>query len=122
MAIKVKERIKELGIDTTHFIGRKSKPQPLPRYSLEEILVENSKYENIHWLKNRIINSGLLEYRCAKCGNEGFWNNQPLVLQLEHKNGVHNDHRIENLEFLCPNCHSQTSTYSGRNKGRYIKT
>lgn len=125
MAIKVKERIKNLNIDTSHFTGRKSKPQPRPKYSLEEILVENSKYEQIHHLKIRLVRAGLLEYRweyrCARCGNSGYWNNKPLTLQLEHKNGIHNDHRIENLEFLCPNCHSQTETYSGRNKGGYIK-
>ena len=43
MAIKVKERINKLNIDTSHFIGRKSKPPSPPRYSMEEILVENSK-------------------------------------------------------------------------------
>jgi hypothetical protein len=37
------------------------------------------------------------------------------VLQLEHKNGVRSDFRIDNLELLCPNCHSQTSTFAGRN-------
>ena len=54
-----------------------------------------------------------------QCGNEGFWNGKKLVLQLEHKNGIHNDHRVENLCFLCPNCHSQTDTYSGKNIGKY---
>lgn len=43
------------------------------------------------------------------------WNGQPLVLQLEHKNGINNDNRLENLAFICPNCHSQTPTYAGRN-------
>ena len=41
-----------------------------------------------------------------------------LSLQLDHINGINNDHRIENLRFLCPNCHSQTETYAGKNKGR----
>lgn len=119
MAIKVKERINKLNIDTSHFVGRKSKQASPPRYSMEEILVENSKYGNIGRLKKRLVRNGLLEYKCTKCGNTGFWNNKPLVLQLEHKNGIHNDHRLENLEFLCPNCHSQTDTYSGRNIGNY---
>lgn len=43
---------------------------------------------------------------------------QSLSLQLDHINGINNDHRLENLRFLCPNCHSQTNTYAGKNKGR----
>ena len=89
------------------------------KYSMDEILVENSSYENIYSLKKRLIANNLLEYVCARCGNNGEWNGEELVLQLEHKNGIHNDHRLCNLEFLCPNCHSQTNTYSGRNKGKY---
>jgi hypothetical protein len=44
-----------------------------------------------------------------------IWNKKKIVLQLEHKNGIHNDNRLENLEFLCANCHSQTDTYCGLN-------
>ena len=56
----------------------------------------------------------MLEYKCLECGIGNTYNNKPLSLQLEHKNGIHNDNRIENLCFLCPNCHSQTETFSGK--------
>ena len=46
------------------------------------------------------------------------WLGNPLALQLDHINGVNNDHRLTNLRFLCPNCHSQTDTYAGKNMGR----
>lgn len=58
-----------------------------------------------------------LEYKCAFCGNTGEWLGQKLTLQLDHINGKNNDYRIENLRFLCPNCHSITPTYAGKNKG-----
>ena len=119
MAKRLRERMDELGVDYSHFTGRSAKPSSNPRYQLEEILVQNSPYTNIHSLKIRLVREGWLEYKCASCGNEGLWNGKPLTLQLEHKNGIHNDHRLENLCFLCPNCHSQTKTFAGKNIGRY---
>lgn len=60
----------------------------------------------------------LFPYKCVDCGNEGKYNDKPLVLQLDHENGIRNDNRKENLKWRCPNCHSQTDTYSGRTKYR----
>ena len=66
-------------------------------------------------VRKTIIREKLIPYECSKCGiNE--WNGKMLSLHLDHINGVNNDHRLENLRFLCPNCHSQTETYTGRNK------
>ena len=66
-------------------------------------------------LKERLVKEKYLEYKCAECGITE-WNGKPLSLHLDHINGINNDHRIENLRFLCPNCHSQTNTYAGKNK------
>lgn len=84
------------------------------KYTLEEILVENSEYDRCH-LKKRLLDSGLLENKCSKCGLDPKWRNMPLSLQLDHINGINNDNRLENLRMLCPNCHSQTSTFTGKN-------
>lgn len=81
---------------------------------LKDILVQDSTYQNIGRLKTRMINAGLLEYRCYECGIVE-WNSKPISLHLDHKNGIHNDHRKENIWLLCPNCHSQTVTYGGKN-------
>lgn len=77
---------------------------------LEDILVENSSYTNLGRLKIRMLNTKLLEYKCSKC-KINSWNELPLVLHLDHINGDNLNHTIDNLRLLCPNCHSQTSTY-----------
>ena len=112
----LKRRIKEGNCDTSHFgSSTQNRQTHQAKYSLDEILVENSTYANIARLKQRLIREGRMEYKCQKCGIIK-WMNEPLSLHLDHINGKNNDHRIENLRFLCPNCHSQTETYAGRNK------
>lgn len=115
MALKVKERIKKDNIDSSHLIGRNAKGSSNPRYSLNEILIKNSSYTNMACLKKRLIDANMLIYKCDLCSNTGVWNNETLTLQIDHINGDHCDNRLSNLRLLCPNCHSQTSTFSGRN-------
>lgn len=110
----LKKRIKELNLSTDHF--SRSGSGAYARHSIEDVLVQNSSYANISSLKKRLINEHILEYKCACCGNTGEWLGKPLSLQLDHINGDNKDHRINNLRFLCPNCHAQTETYAGKNK------
>jgi rubrerythrin len=90
------------------------------KIAIEDVLVNKSTYSR-QSLKLRLVSDGLLPYRCEICFNEGVWNKNPLTLQLDHKNGVNTDNRLENLRFLCPNCHSQTDTYTGKNSKRTKK-
>ena len=103
----LKRRISELNCDITHFSRTRTSSgvSHNAKYSIEEILVNNSTYANIASLKRRLINEGILEYKCAICGNTGTWNNKPLSLQLDHIDGNNRNHTKENLRFLCPNCH-----------------
>ena len=89
------------------------------RRTIEELFNENSNVSRAH-LKKIIIKDSLIKYEC-ECGNTGEWRNQKLILQLEHKNGIATDNRLENLCFLCPNCHSQTETFSGKNAKKFKK-
>jgi len=83
------------------------------RYNTKPKLKKSNK--EIESRNQRLCQEGL-EYKCAKCGNAGEYMGKKLILELHHKNGNHNDNCIENLEFVCPNCHSQTETFSGKNK------
>ena len=103
----LEKRLLEDKIDYSHFGYN-------PVYDLSEVLIENSTY-NTQTLKKRIIRLNLIPYKCEICGNEGIWLGKELILQLDHINGIHTDNRLENLRFLCANCHSQTDTFSGKN-------
>lgn len=81
------------------------------RFELDSVLVENSQVANFGNLKRRLIGEGRLTSRCDECKIFPEWNGKPLVLQLDHINGIKSDNRIQNLRLLCPNCHSQTDTF-----------
>lgn len=117
----IKDKIQELGIDTSHLEGQSWRkgstvPPRSPR-ALEEILVVNSPHKQSYSLKLRLIREGLFEEYCYQC-RRSEWNGQKIPLELEHINGISNDNRIENLTLLCPNCHALTSTYRGKNIGK----
>ena len=83
------------------------------RMTLDEVLVNGNKKL---WARHRDKVKQLLGNTCSACKIKSQWNEMDLVLHLDHINGIPTDNRIENLRLLCPNCHSQTSTYCGRNK------
>ena len=111
----IKQRCIDEKINLDHFKEftkfskiRKSKP-------LSEVQTENSSYSR-HHLKDRLLKEGLLEIKCAICGLNNEWNGKPISLVLDHENGVPNDHRMENLRLVCPNCNSQLDTFAGKHK------
>jgi hypothetical protein len=115
----VHQVVKRLGLDTSHWTGQahlrgKTHTWGIPKQPLSEILVLGSTYSTLY-LKKRLVEEGLLPDICSGCRTVE-WRGQKLVLELEHNNGDSSDHRIENLCLLCPNCHSQTPTFRGRNK------
>ena len=83
---------------------------------LDELLVAERKRNRGH-VKSRLLRSGLKEERCEGCGLTE-WRGKPIPLQLHHVNGDGMDQRLENLEILCANCHSQTDNWGGRNARR----
>lgn len=113
---QVKRRMDDLNLDYSIFKGKSAviKTGRLNNVRKEDILKENCKHQRTV-LRRYVIKNNLIPYKCAICGCTE-WQGKTLSLELDHINGINNDNRLENLRFLCPNCHSQTSTYGSRNQ------
>lgn len=93
--------------------GTKRK-SPITKIKTEDII--DGKYPDFQTfkLKNRLLQEGYKEYKCECCGLS-VWNGLPISLELHHKDGNRTNHKFENLQLLCPNCHAQTETYRAKN-------
>ncbi len=89
----------------------------VPRWPLERVLRESKSRLSV---KRRLLEEGLLKNECEECGITN-WRDRPLSIHLDHRNGIRNDHRLENLRMLCPNCHSQTPTFGTRNRKQRVR-
>lgn len=116
----MKERIATLGLDTTHFgskvvrcigtLGYRAK-------TTDECFRKGSGVGSVR-LKERGFEAGLLRNECYECGQGPLWRGKPLTLQLDHIDGDRDNNELTNLRILCPQCHSQTRTFAGRNRSR----
>ena len=118
----LKKKVKEWGIDISHFTGQRWQESPhqekqeiKEKYSLDEVFIKDSPVTQ-KVLRGYVKRHNVIEYKCQTCGSDGNWQNGIISLELDHINGDNTDNRIENLRYLCPNCHALTETYRGRNK------
>ena len=87
--------------------------------ALDVLTAQGRKTSRAH-LRWRLLKDNILGSVCAECGIIE-WQGKPLSMHLHHINGDKNDNRLDNLQLLCPNCHSQTENYSGRNVSKNAK-
>lgn len=90
-----------------------------PKY---KTAIEYSQGINVksHILKVKLIKDGLKENKCEICGLS-LWNGIKLPLELHHKDGNHYNNNLDNLQILCPNCHSIQEGNAGSNIGKYAR-
>jgi 5-methylcytosine-specific restriction endonuclease McrA len=111
----IKKMIRKFEIDSSHFLGQGHNRGKISnkRKSPKQIFIVGQRQKSF-LLRRALIESGV-EYKCTVCGINK-WREDLLNLEIDHVDGNSTDNRIENLRFLCPNCHSQTATFGFRGK------
>ena len=105
----LKKMCEELNLNTSHFLGQGWNKE---NYDYSLFTIDSIKKNGITTLNPLIKLRGR---KCECCGLEE-WYGKPINLEIHHINGVRSDNRLENLQLLCPNCHSYTENWRGRKK------
>ncbi|URM91254.1 HNH endonuclease [Streptomyces sp. MRC013] len=117
----ISRRVRAYGIDISHFRAPERRGVPRRSGAPEHVLVrqpaDRARRVPSDRLKSAMAALGVPE-RCVLCGTGPVWRGSPLPLEVDHVDGDWRDNRIDNLRYLCPNCHATTDGYRGRAKGR----
>ncbi len=108
-------RAKKIGCYSPNQGGKGKTKKRAPVYRLSDILEGKVPHYQTYKLGRRIIKEGIITYECKICGISE-WEGTKLSLELDHIDGNSRNHRLENLRWLCPNCHSQTPTFRSKKR------
>lgn len=109
---------KRLGVFITNQSGKgtsKPKEEGFGKISLDDIFDGKHPHYQSNKLRKRLFTEKIKEEKCELC-HITEWFGKKISFELDHKDGNRYNHNLKNLRILCPNCHSQTDTFRGRNK------
>lgn len=116
----LKSKIEKFEIDTSHFTGQghnKGKTSP-KKLSHHQVLVKNrlnGRREHVFRLRRALLESGIT-YQCVDCGVKDRYNEKSITLEIDHIDNDFTNNEKSNLQFMCPNCHSQKTNLEHKKK------
>lgn len=119
-AASIRRKIEALGLSLDHFDIKATFNRNKDGWSDADIFVKDSPIPRAT-LNSQVRRRNVLGTEvCTECGVGTTYNNKPIRLTVDHINGISDDNRIENLRWLCHNCHSQTENYQGKGKRKHL--
>lgn len=119
----IKSYIEKYAINTSHFETAAERMLKQGKQNIAipllQVMIENSNYSRTD-LKRRLYTEGLKKRECELCGQGELWKGKKMSLILDHKNGVYNDNRLENIRIVCPNCNATLDTHCGKHNRKII--
>ena len=114
----LRKKMDEFGIDYSHFTGQKWRQNTDNPIYVDKYLPKLCEHSSLSSTNVKNLLDKLKLKNINKCENCGLteWQDKPIICELHHINGDSTDNRIENLQILCPNCHSQTDNFRSRNR------
>lgn len=114
----IKKLIKKFNINISHFTGRgwSKGDKSHNRKTAQEFLVVGGDRRQSHKILKRCLIEIGRKYECVDCKIQDFYNGKPIILEIDHINNDWADNTAENLQFICPNCHSQKTKQDGAAK------
>lgn len=117
----LKRIIEQMGVDTSHFTGRRVNDVTRQYYILSDKYIESGRRIQSSKLLEKLVRENKKCPQCEKCGIVD-WNGKAIVFHLHHLDGNPENNNLDNLQVLCPNCHSQTNNYKGKANTRVKQT
>lgn len=119
-AVNIRNKAQQLGLSLDHFDVKSTFNRNKDVWLFEEIFVKDSPIPRATLNSQVRRHNALGDECCSECNVGTTYNNKPIRLTVDHINGINDDNRIENLRWLCHNCHSQTETYQGKGKRKHL--
>ena len=102
-----------MGIEYSGNQSGKGTSKKRPKMTLLEYLNQSTDIQT-NKVRTKMLEEGIKPHKCECCGSE-TWLEQPIPLEVHHKDGDRSNNTLENFELLCPNCHALTDSYRGKN-------
>lgn len=114
----IKRKIILLNISMEHFTRKKNVCSKIKILWQDRLVDKDIKCRVDGKVLTRCLIESGRKHCCEKCGLDSVWQNEKIILEVDHIDGNWKNNLPSNIRFLCPNCHSQTSNFYNKSSGK----